>query len=283
MKFIQLLLIAMLAFACPIGYGQQRAKLNPALTQDIAIAYSKTTTLVFPFAVSGVDRGSQHILVQKVRGMENVLQIKAAQQGFADTNLTVFTSDGKLYCFAVCYDESPDCQTYTFPDMKTGNLIQFSSEASNEKALLEAAEHVFHIRKRINGITEHKYGITLSITGLFIHDDLIYYRMRIDNETNISYDIDQLRFFVRDKKRSKRTASQELEIYPVAMHRLAGKIPAQSGTTFVSVLPKFTIPDKKNLVIQLVENKGGRHLELDISNRKLEGPSVLKPLLNPLR
>lgn len=278
MKSMKLLLTLMLALLCHLTNAQHKTKTGGVLTQDIAIAYSKTTTIVFPFPISTVDRGSQDILAQKVNGLENVLQVKAAQQGFTDTNLTVITSDGKLYCFPVCYDESPNSLTITFPEVKTANIIQFDPETSNEKKLIDTAEHVFHQRKKTNGIYENKYGIRLSVTGLFIHDDLIYYRIRIDNETNISYDIDQLRFFIRDQKRSKRTSSQEVEIIPVAVHRQVGKIPAQSGSTFVSVLPKFTIPDKKNLVIQLVEKKGGRHLELKAKNRKVLKPSLLGPL-----
>jgi hypothetical protein len=49
--------------------------------------------------------------------------------------------------------------------------------------------------------------------------------------------------------------------------------------SFVVVLPKFTIPDKKNLVVQLIENGGGRHMELKVNNKKLVRPSLLRPLL----
>lgn len=273
MKAKRISLIVAVLFCTYSALGQQSIPNTNVIAQPLALSYAKTTTIVFPFAIKSVDRGSQDILVQKALGLENVLQIKAAQQGFPETNLTVITADGKVYGFEACYDESPSLLTLTFPETKNGNLIQFSEDRSNEKKLEDAAEFAFHDRKRINGLGADNYGIKMSITGLYIHDDLLYYRMKIANETNISYDIDQLRFFIKDQKRAKRTASQEVEIVPVAMHKQIEKIPAKSARTFVVILPKFTIPDKKNLVIQLVESKGGRHMELAIRHQRVDNPS----------
>ncbi|MNY62139.1 hypothetical protein D3C86_1989100 [compost metagenome] len=46
-----------------------------------------------------------------------------------------------------------------------------------------------------------------------------------------------------------------------------GKVIAdRSEVTFVYALPKFTIPEKKYLTIQLIEKNGGRQLEVDINN-----------------
>ncbi|KGO95045.1 conjugative transposon protein TraN [Flavobacterium subsaxonicum] len=272
--FRQLLSTVLLLLAVTVAAQQANRKGN-IISQEIAIAYWKTTTIVFPFPIASVDRGSQDILAQKAIGIENVLQVKAAQQDFAATNLTVITSDGNLYSFPVCYDENAASLTLTLPDGKPGSLIQFDAAASNIKKMESIADLALHERTKLRGVSEKEYGIALAFTGLHIHDDLIYYRITIENETNISYDIDQLRFFVRDQKRSKRTASQELEIQPVHVYRQVEKIPAQSACTFVCVLPKFTIPDMKNLVIQLVEKGGGRHLKLSVKHQKVDKPILI--------
>lgn len=275
MKHFRHLLSTVLFLAAMSALAQQANRKGSIITQEIALAYSKTTTIVFPFPIASVDRGSQDILAQKAKGVDNVLQVKAAHQDFTETNLTVITSDGNLYSFPVCYDEYPASLTLSFPDGKPGSLIQFDLVASNMKKMESMADQAFNEMKKVKGIRQKGYGITLSLTGMHIHNDLIYYRMTIENETNISYDIDQLRFFVRDQKRSKRTASQEFEIQPVHIYRQVAKIPAQSSGTFVCVLPKFTIPDRKNLVIQLVEKGGGRHLALSIKHQRLDKPILI--------
>jgi hypothetical protein len=53
------------------------------------------------------------------------------------------------------------------------------------------------------------------------------------------------------------------------VHNNTGKVTGQSGSTIVFVVPKFTIPDKKYLAVQLMEKNGGRHLELRACNRKI--------------
>lgn len=239
------------------------------ITYPIDIAYSKTTTIVFPFDVQSVDKGSRDVLVQKAKGVENILQVKAARRNFEETNLTVVTADGKLYDFPLCYLEDTDKLTHTFSDSKKENFINYSDYNDNKKEILFGAELAYHERNKVN-YNEKLSGITLAVTGIFIHNDLIQYRIKIINETNIGYEIDQLRFFVRDQKKVKRTAAQELELLPVLAYKSEGKVPAKSEVKFVYVLPKFTIPDDKNLIVEMIEKSGGRHLQLVLKNSRTD-------------
>ena len=50
--------------------------------QHLAISFYKTTNLIFPFAIKSVDRGSKDVLVQIAKGVENILQVKAAKSNF---------------------------------------------------------------------------------------------------------------------------------------------------------------------------------------------------------
>tara|TARA_Y100000815_G_scaffold253797_1_gene259324 strand:+ start:11199 stop:12044 length:846 start_codon:yes stop_codon:yes gene_type:complete len=266
MKNIKIFLQSLM---CTLPFIASAQLVEPAaLTQEIEISYSKTTTLVFPHPVLSVDRGSADVLAQKAKGVENVLQLKAAQEDFMETNLTVITKGGMLYCFPLCYNEHPQLLTLSFTAKDhPGKLVLddglVNAEEVQRNALLARGD-----RSKAKIYRQEEYGISLALTGRYIQDDIIYYRVRLSNETPIGYDIGQLRFFVRDQKRSKRTASQELEILPVAVIPDAQKIAPHSELTVVYALPKFTIPDKKNLIIELVEKGGGRHLQLKLKSRK---------------
>ncbi|MDI1305242.1 MAG: DUF4138 domain-containing protein [bacterium] len=107
---------------------------------------------------------------------------------------------------------------------------------------------------------------------------MIYYRILVANNSKIKYDVDQLRFFIRDNKKVKRTASQEIEITPIYILNNVATIDGESENTFVFAVPKFTIPEKKYLSIQLMEKNGGRHLELHVKNKKLVKVTVLPQL-----
>ncbi len=78
-----------------------------------------------------------------------------------------------------------------------------------------------------------------------------------------------LRFFIKDEKKSKRTALQEVEIQPLYVHGDTSTIRGNAKNIIVFALPKFTISDKKYLSIQLMEKNGGRNLHLSIPNRTI--------------
>lgn len=281
MKNFKLLVMGHLLFMTIGVLAQQTGKnrLYKTESDSLMIAYSKTTNLVFPFAIKSVDKGSPDILVQKAKGLENILQIKAAQKGFFQTNLTVITADGKLYSFVLNYDEEAPQLNITLNKTKAeGQEIYFSDESINDQDVQEYSKLAFYDKKKLRGQNESNYDIDFSLNGIFIRDAVMYYRIKVTNNSKINYDINQLRFFIRDTKKVKRTASQEIEIIPIYILNNVVEINGKAENTFVFALPKFTIPEKKYLAIQLMEKNGGRHVELHVKNTKLVQVTVLPKL-----
>lgn len=248
---------------------------NPVNTSSVepyplAIAYEKTTNLVFPYSIKSVDRGSQSVLAQKAKGVENILQIKAGKEGFKETNLTVITAEGKLYSFLLNYDQQPSVLNLSFGIAKPFVKDACFSSGNHNEREIQAYSNAANIeKKKVHEIKDKKYGMRFRLNGLFIRDNVMYYRIKMKNKTNINYDIDQLRFFIRDRKKAKRTATQEIEIKPLYIQNDTPTIKGQSEHIFVYALPKFTIPDQKYLAVQLMELNGGRHLELNVKDRKI--------------
>lgn len=282
MKKMYVLVVLAMLFFSGSAIGQLKANQRDGYTirlDTLAIAYSKTTNIVFPFAVKSVDRGSEDILVQKAKGVENILQLKAAKYGFAETNLTAITSDGQLYSFVLNYNENKPLLNLVVNKSKSFTQENFVSAESEDEAKLQSyAKLAFYEKEKLHGVRDEKYDIKLQLNGLFIHEQVMYYKIKVENHSNVNYDISQLRFFIRDQRKAKRTASQEIEIYPLYIYNNAPAVQAEAEISFVFALPKFTIPDKKYLAIQLMEDKGGRHLELRMKNRKLMQIRVLPVL-----
>ena len=244
--------------------------------KNVQIAYSKTTSIVFPYAIKSVDKGSQDILMQKAKGVENILLLKAAKQNFIQTNITVVTADSRLYVFVLNYDElCPDLNIKAESSAIVNNDILFSLDNENQKKIEQYSKLALFKKKKIGGLKRSRFDINLSVNGIFIHQDVLYIRLVLGNTSQINYDIDQLRFFIRDQRKSKRTASQEIEILPLFSTSNSMLIPDKSEVNLVYALSKFTIPEKKYLTIQLIEKNGGRQLEIDIKNNDLIDLDVL--------
>lgn len=255
---------------------QEKAAVTNVRPQHLAITYAKTTNIIFPYGIKSVDRGSNEVLVQKATGVENILQLKAGTKDFEETNLTVITADGQLHSFILNYSSEPSVLNFSIGKItRDQSRVQFSPENRNEAEIETYATLAANASQKSKKIKDKKFGIELMVNGLFVKDDVMYFRINVENRSNINYDIDQLRFYIRDRKKSKRTATQEIEIDPLHIDNVMASIDGQSEQSAVFAFPKFTIPDKKYLAIQLMEKNGGRHLELHIKNKTVVKSAVL--------
>ncbi len=98
---------------------------------------------------------------------------------------------------------------------------------------------------------------------------MLFLHTQIKNTTDIQYDIDFIVFKIVDKKVAKRIAIQETIIKPVRAFNYMTCISGKTSECTVFAFEKFTIPDKKQLVVELFEKNGGRHQRFVIKNGDL--------------
>jgi conjugative transposon TraN protein len=231
----------------------------------LCISTDKTVSLVFPYAVKHVDRGTQSVLAQSVKDAPEILLVKAAQKNFAETNLSVVTADGSVYTFLICYDVNPGTWVYHLPVNKKEKLETYAMMLMDNEPLT-------------NKIKDSKLEMSATVCGIYIKDEIIFYQLKIQNESPVDYDIDMIRFFIKDKKKSKRTAVQENEIVPLYVGGNSKLIKANTETVIVYAFEKFTIPDAKFMGVQIMEKNGGRHLFLKVTNKRIMQGKILPDL-----
>ena len=222
----------------------------------IAVTTNKTTSLIFPFPIAHVDRGTRDVLVQQVKEADNILLIKAGSNNFRETNLSVVTSDGSVYSFPVGYKNNPEKWVYTLPPQTSFNPSSYAQSILNNPPTM-------------HGVRDKKWQILAKVSGIYIRGNTLYYQLLLINQSTIDYDIDFLRFYIRDKRRSKRTAIQENELKPLCIAGNIKSVKAFSRSKIVVAVDKFTIPDAKFLAIEVNEKNGGRHLFMKVSNKKI--------------
>ena len=224
--------------------------------QTLKLSTGQTTSLIFPYAIRHVDRGTKEVLVQPVKEADNILLVKAAVTGFTATNLSVVTSDGSTYSFPVVYCPNPAQWIYHIP-------IQHNA------AIETYAKGILDNPKTMHGMKDRAWDMSSRVAGIYIRNNVIYYQLEIKNDGPIDFDIDFMRFYIRDKNTRRRTAIQENELVPFFVAGNTAMVPANSTDVIVVALEKFTIPDAKWLAIELNEKNGGRHLLMRVSNRKI--------------
>lgn len=248
---------------------------STAQVQNLAhleITTSKTTLIVSHYRIRSVDRGSRDILVQKVKGIDTVLELKAARPNFPETNLTLVTGDGEVHMFLVTYNPNPPILWYPLalgpPSDDHRRMVENQNELT-EAGIISLSDSILQQKSRFSHISYQSFGVGVSLRGIFIHDEVLFFRIRLTNRSQIPYDISQFSFYIRDNSQSKRTASQDLGLNPIYFSGDHSKLEGRAKEDLVIALPKFTIPDHKALYIVLKEKNGGRLLRLRIRNKLL--------------
>lgn len=106
-------------------------------------------------------------------------------------------------------------------------------------------------------------GMKMMLNRLYTVDDLIFMDLTFCNGTNLPFDIDELRFSIEDKKITKATNVQSVEIKPI--WKLYADTRFKREFRNIYVLKKVTFPQDKILNIDLSEKQlSGRSLSLQI-------------------
>ncbi len=264
------LIMTMRAMAQPQNQATEWLKGYP-----LEITYNKTSSIVFPTLIKSVDRGSRDVLVQKVKGIENVLQVKANRPNFPETNLTVITADGYLHQFTINYSDEPKSYRLEILGGDGGKKVIIFHTELTEAGMDQYAESIIQSKKSIRFLKEKKYNVCLALQGTYVKNNVMFFRLGIENTSNINYDIESLRFYIRDKAKLKRTASQEIEIKPLYVFGNVPTVEGDSSIEVVYIFEKFTIPDSKRLYMEMFEHKGGRHFNLLVKNRTIVKAQLL--------
>ena len=290
---IYLTLIAALMAAAQVT--AQTAPEAPAEIRPLRIeaGFSKTVHILFPSPVTYIDIGSMDIIAGKADGAGNVVRVKAAVRKFTtETNLTVITEDGGFFSFDVHYAENPAVSTIDIsalkqPAVESGSSQPEPASAEGRVLLQEVGREKPATVKRVlgdiyrqnrmdvKGICTKKYGIGVEVLGIYVHNDVIYIHTMISNETNISFEVDARQFIVADRKLAKRTAQQQtpLEILRVCNDPTVVRGHQRQRTVFA--LQKFTIPDDKVLLLEIIERNGARHQTVEIPAKELLDAKLL--------
>lgn len=228
---------------------------------------------MFPAVITSVDRGSRDVLAQKAKGVENVLQLKASRQNFPETNLTVITADGKIHQFTVMYAKIPEeliIELEEAPKMPSsiGTPLVFTTLITKSE-MYRYSKNIVNAQRSVPFKSQRRQKMGIALRSIHAKENVMLYHFRIDNASVIPYDVDYLRFYIEDKAKVKRTASQQVQLQTIYVHGNDKAFKGNSTTDLVYALEKFTIPDSKKLVIEVMERNGGRHLRLEINNKTI--------------
>lgn len=247
----------------------------------ISVNDNQQTHLIFPDQIIYADYGSSDLEVVKASGVDNILAVRALTPFQKETNLTVVTFSKQFYTFNLKYTDTPvDLSFVVDPGTAHANNNRVALLDNKELNTVQREQLRKDINARfasINKLNKDYAGIKFSIINIFIDRDILFFKFRLTNYSNIDYVPDFIRFYIQDSKVKKKTAVQQIEQVPLFMFDFPERVSSHVSTTFTVALNKFTIPDKKKLIIELQELSGGRHFMYKLDNKPIISAEILYP------
>lgn len=246
--------------------------------QDTAyISQDKTTALFFSSPVALLGAPGKHILINN-RG-NGVVTIKASR---AMTRLQVLdvqvVSTKKVYRIPVVYSYGRAGRRIEY-DRSVIKVSLSNSPIRTEQVIARQLVQ----GKRSNIATHEKSGgIKAWINKISLAGKRIFLRLDVRNESNLPYDIDFVRFYIRDRKTVDRTATHEQEIMP--QYSTLGKHNAVTkgrDAARVFAFKRFSLSEDEILCIEVYERTGNRHLYLKIKPKHLSRLQVIEVPQHP--
>lgn len=257
----------------------------------LEVCYAKTTHIIFPAEITYVDLGNENLVVGLADGAKNVLRVKSAFKFFKqETNLSVITEDGSYYSFNVKFAKEPLLLNIEMTDfLHDGESVNRPNNAqeiylerlgSESPMLVKLIMKSIHKqnKREIKHIGSKRFGVQFLLKSIYANNGLLYFHTELKNTSNIPFDVDYVSFKIVDKKVIKRTAMQEQVLEPLRAQNYVVVVPAKSSERTVFALEKFTIPDDKQLVIEVAEKDGGRHQSFVVENEDIVRANVIDEL-----
>lgn len=257
----------------------------------LEVAFNKTTHVIFPSEIVYVDLGDENLVAGLADGAKNVLRVKSAVKSFkSETNLTVITDDGCFFTFNVKFAKEPlllniemtdfihDGEAVNRPNNAQEIFLERLGQESPMLVKLIMKSIYKQNRREIKHIGSKRFGVQFILKSIYTNNGLLYFHTELKNTSNIAFDIDYISFKIVDKKVVKRTAMQEQVLEPLRAQNYVTVVNGKKSERTVFALEKFTIPDDKQLVIEVAEKEGGRNQSFVVENGDIVRANVIDEL-----
>lgn len=143
--------------------------------------------------------------------------------------------------------------------------IEFDKLRLSNLELRKFAMDIIQKKSEKHPIREEKnLKLKFQLNNVYVISDYIFLDMTFKNESNLGYDIEDLKFSIEDKKIYKATNNQSIEMAPI--FQLNSQKHFRKNFRNIYVFKKFTYPNSKVMMIRLIEEQlSGRTIEMKVN------------------
>ena len=185
---------------------------------------------------------------------QNIGVITVVGQSFIAQYKAIYRNSENLNTVTNIHIQPEHMQPIEFDKMVFSNLElgKFAMDIIRKKS----EEHPIRQKKNLQ--------LSMQINNVYVMSDYIFLDMTFKNNSNLSYDIEDLKFSIEDKKIYKATNNQSIEMTPI--FQLNPQKHFRKNFRNIYVFKKFTFPNSKVMMIRLIEEQlSGRTIEMKVN------------------
>ena len=242
-----------------------------------------TTHLVMPENIKLVDLSTDKIAGNQCA--DNIVRLKPSSaltdQQFIGT--VTLVGERNIALYDLLYTKNPkEAATLYYVPTQHLSAYQNPSVKMPSKEIAQYAWAIFCSDRKFYNIKSKAYGVSMRVNNIYSVGDYFFIDFSLHNHTNVKYDIEELRVKLMDKKETKATNSQTIELTPEYL--LFDTKTFKKDYRNVLVLKKLTFPEEKILQIEIYESQiSGRTLQIPISYEDvLHADAISEDVINNL-
>ena len=184
-------------------------------------------------------------------------------------NIGIITVVGQSFIaqFKAVYRNSENQNTVTNFHIQPEDMqpIEFDKMRFSNLELRKFAMDIIQKKSEKNPIRKEKnLQLNIQLNNVYVMSDYIFLDITFKNNSNLSYDIEDLKFSIEDKKIYKATNNQSIEMTPI--FQLNPQKHFSKNFRNIYVFKKFTFPNSKVMMIRLIEEQlSGRTIEMKVN------------------
>ena len=255
------------AFVCTLSVMTASAQRTTDEMQLLTVNENVTTVITASEPVRFVDISTDKVVGDQPNNNTIRLKPKEGMETNKDGDiLAVVTIVTERYRsqYALIYTSHLD-EAVTDKAIALDERIPYNNPAVSMSTadMVKYAREIWTSPARYRNVLTRMHRMTMRLNNIYSVGEYFFLDFSVDNRTNIKFDIDQLRVKLQDKKTSKATTVQTIELTPELV--LDPVKSFRYGYRNVIVIKKMTFPNDKILTIELSEKQiSGRTIFLSV-------------------
>ena len=210
------------------------------------------------------------ISTDKVAGdqpISNTIRLKPKEAGHADGDVlaivTIVTERYRVQYALIYTTRLQEAVTDKEVQMEEQQPFHNPAISLSTEDMYRFARQIWTSPARYRDVSNRKHRMTMRLNNIYAVGEYFFIDFSVENRTDIRFDIDEIRVKLADKKVSKATNSQIIELKPEMMLEKTKSF--LHGYRNVMVVRKMTFPNDKVLTIEMSEKQiSGRTISVNI-------------------